>query len=188
MSGRPIRILSTPVLRVVVLLLSLVTLVVGLSGSPASARKHRPRSGTVAPTTAGRFGAVPTLPRIVPTTAAKAPAVSTVQPRTTAATKADPKLRRIGFRTTQKLQDHFAKHGREFGDITIDRYLAMAQDLRDAPLSSQVLEAHQVGGTISRFDRRSGAFIAFDTDLTIRTFFKPNDGEAYFRRAAQTSH
>jgi pyocin large subunit-like protein len=40
-------------------------------------------------------------------------------------------------------------------------------------------------GVVSRFDRRSGAFLAFDSDGTIRTFFRPNDGESYFRRQAR---
>ena len=34
-------------------------------------------------------------------------------------------------------------------------------------------------------DRSTGAFVAFDADSTIRTFFKPNDGEAYFERQAR---
>ena len=102
--------------------------------------------------------------------------------------RSDRGLARIGFRTGQKLHDHFLKHGSEFGNITEAQYLRMAQALRDTPLSGDVLEAMQADGTISRFDRKSGAFMAFDTDLTIRTFFHPNDGEAYFRRAAKRSH
>jgi hypothetical protein len=102
--------------------------------------------------------------------------------------RSDPRLRRIGFRSPTKLHQHFQKHGREFGNITEEQYLAMAQDLRDAPLSKTVIEAEQVGGTVSRFDRSTGGFTAFDRDLTIRTFFRPDDGEAYFKRAAQRSH
>jgi hypothetical protein len=102
--------------------------------------------------------------------------------------RSDPRLRAIGFRSRTKLEQHFEKHGREFGNVTLDQYLAMAQDLRDAPLSDRVVEANQVGGTISRFDRKTGAFTAFDRDLTIRTFFKPNGGEEYFRRAATKKH
>ena len=59
----------------------------------------------------------------------------------------------------------------------------MAQDLRDARLSNRVIEAAQSNGSYARFDRTTGAFIAFNRDLTIRTFFRPDDGEAYFRRA-----
>ena len=117
---------------------------------------------------------------------------TTTQPNrpetTTQSNRTDPRLRRIGFRSQTKLDEHFAKHGGEFGRITEDQYLAMAQDLRDALVSNRVIEATQLDGTISRFDRQSGAFLAFNDDLTIRTFFKPNDGEAYFRRAAGRTH
>jgi hypothetical protein len=102
--------------------------------------------------------------------------------------RSDPRLRAIGFRSRTKLVQHYEKHGREFGNISQDQYLSMAQDLRDAPLSKRVVEANQLGGTISRFDRQTGAFTAFDRDLTIRTFFKPNGGEDYFRRAATKTH
>ena len=34
-------------------------------------------------------------------------------------------------------------------------------------------------------DRSSGTFLAFNPDLTIRTFFKPNDGESYFHRQSK---
>ena len=94
----------------------------------------------------------------------------------------------IGFRSTAKLRDHWRKHGREFGSVTEAQYLLMAQSLRDAPLSGVIAAAVQPGGTLSRFDRSSGAFLAYDPDLTIRTFFKPDAGEAYFRRAARRSH
>ncbi len=102
--------------------------------------------------------------------------------------RSDPRLRRIGFRSQSKLEQHFQKHGREFGDITIEEYLVMAQDLRDAPLSKTVIETTQKDGTISRFNRQTGGFMAFESDLTIRTFFHPNDGERYFWRAASRSH
>jgi hypothetical protein len=112
-----------------------------------------------------------------------------VKNKTTAnSNRTDPRLRAIGFRSRTKLEQHYQKHGREFGNISLEEYLAMAQDLRDAPLSNRVVEANQVGGTISRFDRKTGAFTAFNRDLTLRTFFKPNGGEDYFRRAATKSH
>ena len=94
----------------------------------------------------------------------------------------------IGFASTSKLHEHYLKHGQEFGNVSESQYLAMAQDLRDVALSNNVLEAEQVSGTVSRFNRKTGAFLAFNHDLTIRTFFHPNDGETYFRRAAKLRH
>ena len=95
---------------------------------------------------------------------------------------------RIGFRTRRQLQEHFAKHGAEFGRITQQEYLRAAQTLRDAPVGGSVEEIRRADGTVSRFDRSTGAFIAFDADGTIRTFFKPNAGESYFRRQATRAH
>jgi pyocin large subunit-like protein len=53
------------------------------------------------------------------------------------------------------------------------------------PTSERIEELVRSDDVITRFDRAAGAFIAFDPDGTIRTFFRPNDGEAYFRRQAR---
>lgn len=93
--------------------------------------------------------------------------------------------REIGFRSQQRLREHFAKHGAEFGQVSRAEYLRLAQSLRDAPSAGEILEVRRGDGVVSRFDRKSGAFVAFDADGTIRTFFRPNDGEAYFQRQAR---
>jgi pyocin large subunit-like protein len=90
-----------------------------------------------------------------------------------------------GFRSARQFDEHFQKHGREFGNITQDQYLHLAQELRDAPAGGQILEAVKPGGVISRFDRGKGYFGAYNSDRTIRTFFIPNDGERYFHRQAK---
>jgi len=89
-----------------------------------------------------------------------------------------------GFRSREQFDEHFAKHGREFGNISQEQYLHLAQELRDAPAGGPILEVVKPHGVVTRFDKRSGAFGAYNRDRTIRTFFKPNDGERYFRRQA----
>jgi pyocin large subunit-like protein len=89
-----------------------------------------------------------------------------------------------GFRTQRQLDEHYQKHGAEFGHVSEGQYLRLAQELRDAPVGGPILEAIKPGGVISRFDRRTGYFGAYNPDRTIRTFFVPNDGERYFRRQA----
>lgn len=89
-----------------------------------------------------------------------------------------------GFRTRRLFEEHYAKHGREFGNISPQEYLERAQALRDAPAGGAILQAVTPDGIISRFDRRSGAFGAYNPDRTIRTFFVPNAGERYFHRQA----
>lgn len=93
-----------------------------------------------------------------------------------------------GFRSRAKLNEHYAKHGSEFGNISKAEYLALAQQLRDAPVGGSILEYVREDGAISRFDKQHGYFGAYDSDGTIRTFFIPNDGERYFRRQAGKRH
>jgi pyocin large subunit-like protein len=89
------------------------------------------------------------------------------------------------FRSPAQLDEHYAKHGAEFGAISRAEYLRLAQQLRDAPVGGPILEARRPSGEFSRFDRRHGYFGAYNRDGTIRTFFIPNDGERYFRRQAR---
>jgi pyocin large subunit-like protein len=91
----------------------------------------------------------------------------------------------IGFATRRKFLDHYEKHGAEFGSISREGYLRQAQILRDSPAGGDIFEAVRADGVITRFDRKTGAFLAFNPDLTIRTYFKPNDGEKYFRRQSK---
>jgi pyocin large subunit-like protein len=95
------------------------------------------------------------------------------------------KRRDIGFTSRAKLLEHYQKHGREFGTITVEEYLRRAQELRDAPVGGDVLEIVRADHVITRFQRSTGSFLAFNRDKTIRTYFKPNTGETYFRRQGQ---
>ncbi len=95
---------------------------------------------------------------------------------------------RVGFTSKRSLEEHFAKHVSEFGSITQAQYLRLAQELRDAKVGGTVRETERADGVITRFDTRSGAFLAFHDDKTIRTFFKPNDGLRYFERQLDKDH
>jgi pyocin large subunit-like protein len=93
-----------------------------------------------------------------------------------------------GFRNPARLDEHYQKHGAEFGAISKAEYLRLAQELRDAPVGGPILEARRPDGEFSRFDSRHGYFGAYNPDKTIRTFFIPNDGERYFHRQARRAH
>jgi hypothetical protein len=90
----------------------------------------------------------------------------------------------VGFADPRRLEEHYEKHGAEFGHITRQEYLHQAQLLRDARAGGPILEVVRADGVTTRFDRETGAFIAFNANGVIRTFFKPNDGERYWRRQA----
>ena len=91
----------------------------------------------------------------------------------------------VGFVDARRLEEHYEKHGGEFGPISRQDYLRQAQLLRDSRVGGPVLETVRADRVATRFDRGTGAFIAFNPDGTIRTFFKPNDGERYYRRQAE---
>ena len=56
----------------------------------------------------------------------------------------------VGFANRDRLEDHYRKHGGEFGSITRQEYLRQAQALRDAPAGGPVLEAVRQDGVITR--------------------------------------
>lgn len=120
---------------------------------------------------------------------AGAPATPAARPAGQAAAQSTGSVdARVGFTSTRALEEHYQKHGSEFGSISQPRYLRLAQELRDAPKGGSVREARRQDGVITRFDTRSGAFIAFHEDGSIRTFFKPNDGIRYFERQLEKEH
>jgi len=90
-----------------------------------------------------------------------------------------------GFRSRTQLEEHFAKHGAEFGQVSPEQYLSLAQALRDSTTGADVLLSERPGGGYAKYDRKSNSFGAYDRDGTIRSFFKPNDGERYFIRQAR---
>lgn len=96
-----------------------------------------------------------------------------------------PSRTNVGFVNERRLEEHYEKHGAEFGRITRQDYLRQAQLLRDAQVGGPVLQTVRADGVTTKFDRQTGAFVAFNPNGTIRTFFKPNDGERYYRRQAE---
>ena len=117
------------------------------------------------------------LPSVAPSRTSSGTQVGHATPDAGVAIRAE-----IGFRTHDELVEHYRKHGSEFGSVTMDAYLLLAQTLRDRPAGGALLEAVRADRVITRYDRASGAFLAFNRDGTIRTFFRPNAGEAYYRR------
>lgn len=116
------------------------------------------------------------------------PAAPAAQPKSSSPSSNTAVDARVGFTSKRALEEHFAKHGREFGSLSQAEYLRLAQELRDAAATGSVREARRDDGVTTRFDTRSGAFVAFNPDKTIRTFFKPNDGLRYFERQLDKEH
>ena len=84
----------------------------------------------------------------------------------------------IGFVDQRRLDEHYEKHGAEFGRITKQDYLHQAQLLRDAAVGGPVLQTVRADGVTTRFDRQTGAFIAFN----------PQRHDPYLLQAATTAN
>lgn len=61
----------------------------------------------------------------------------------------------VGFADPRRLDEHFDKHGPEFGRISKQDYLRQAQLLRDAKAGGPILEAVRRDGVITRYDQQT---------------------------------
>ncbi len=78
------------------------------------------------------------------------------------------------------LVEHFEKHGQEFGYATKEEYLQGANEVINNPSSLHKYEAED--GDDCYYLQSTNEFVVVSPDGTIRTYFKPDDGVAYFNR------
>ncbi len=127
--------------------------------------------------------AATTTPPAATTTAP--PAATTEAPSTTTATEAEPEEEPIEiaytFRNQSTYDSHYEKHRDEFGDITQDEYLELANKLIFSDADT-VLTKYAEDGDFMYFDTATGYFLVLSPDDYIRTFFVPNDGIRYWER------
>jgi len=71
-----------------------------------------------------------------------------------------------------QLEAHYQKHGGQFGDITIDQYLAQARNLLDTAPGDDVLEKIRPNGDILHYRASTGEFAVMTPRGRIRTYFK----------------
>ena len=107
--------------------------------------------------------------------------VATTTAQTTT-TKRDVFSSGTQFRNKDRFEEHYQKHvinQAEFGDITKEEYLALAQELVDTP-GSQVLTKNNDDGDTLFYDPDTNSFAVVSGDGYLRTFFKPSAGQKYF--------
>ncbi len=115
----------------------------------------------------------------VVTTEKTTEATTTVE---TTTTKRDVFSSGTQFRNKDRFEEHYQKHvinQAEFGDITKEEYLALAQELVDTP-GSQVLTKNNDDGDTLFYDPDTNSFAVVSGDGYLRTFFKPSAGQKYF--------
>jgi hypothetical protein len=114
-----------------------------------------------------------------------ADAVGSIIPETTADTTApaasEKNAKWYTFRNKTRYNEHYENHGAEFGNITKDEYLQLANDLINNK-SDRVLHKYSEDGDYMYFDQDTGYFLVLSEDGYIRTFFVPNKGIDYWNR------
>jgi pyocin large subunit-like protein len=79
---------------------------------------------------------------------------------------------RAGDFAPGQLEEHYLKHGYQFGQITQEQYLKDAQALLDAVPGGDVLEKIRPNGDIEHFRVSTGEFAVMTKRGRIRTYYK----------------
>jgi hypothetical protein len=78
------------------------------------------------------------------------------------------------FADQVKLEDHFARHGRDFGARSATEYQTMANGFLTDPLPVGVLEKTRSNGDVVRYNPTTEQFGIVTNNGAIRTYYKPD--------------
>lgn len=93
---------------------------------------------------------------------------------------ADGDIIEIRFETSESMRKHYMKHSKEYGDISIESYLSLANELANAPASDDVEKIARSDGSTAIYRFSTNDFLVVTKDGSIRTFFKPKSGKEYW--------
>ncbi len=96
----------------------------------------------------------------------------------------DPFSEGTQFRNGDRFEEHYQKHvidQQEFGNITREEYMTLAQALVDTPGPKAQSKQNSDGDTLY-YDADTNSFAVVSPDGFIRTFFKPSAGQSYYDR------
>lgn len=98
------------------------------------------------------------------------------------ASETEKAVQKYYFRSEKLFDSHYEKHGAEFGDITQDEYLDLANELINAEGDNILHKTEKEDGDFLYYDTETNEFLVLSTDGYIRTFFKPSAGLDYWER------
>jgi pyocin large subunit-like protein len=77
------------------------------------------------------------------------------------------------------LEDHFARHGGDFGARNAEEYAAQAEAFLHRAKATGLPAKRDTDGSLRIYDSATGTFGAYNANGTTRTFFKPGSAD-YF--------
>ena len=87
----------------------------------------------------------------------------------------------VRFETPENMQKHYDKHIDKYGNISISEYIALANELVNAKDTDDIERIVRSDESTAIYRFSTNDFLVITKDGYIRTFFKPDDGEAYWR-------
>jgi hypothetical protein len=87
---------------------------------------------------------------------------------------------RYTFKSESLLQEHFNKHGSELGYTSTAKYESRANEVIHSPDALHKKELED--GDSIYYIKETNELVILSTDGYIRTYFKPEDGIAYYNR------
>jgi len=93
----------------------------------------------------------------------------------------DAPATRLTWGSMASLQDHFDRHGRDFGAKSPDDYAAQAWRFRQRAVAEKLPMKLDTDGTVRVFDPKTRAFASFNRNGTTKTYFRP-DNPSYWQR------
>jgi hypothetical protein len=82
----------------------------------------------------------------------------------------------------ETLIDHYRRHGADFEATSARDYARMAYDFYVRAREEKFPKKIAPDGTLRIYDRKTNTFGAYNSDGTTKTFFKPKNGERYWKR------
>ncbi|MEQ1854500.1 MAG: fibronectin type III domain-containing protein, partial [Chthoniobacteraceae bacterium] len=132
---------------------------------------------------AGKAGAAP---EERPTVLEKIARAITKPPETSPPPAPKPVVRdapatRLTWGNMPSLQDHFDRHGGDFGAKSPDDYAAQAWRFRERAVAERLPMKLDTDGTLRVWEGKTGTFAAYNRDGSTKTYFKPGSPD-YFAR------
>lgn len=88
---------------------------------------------------------------------------------------------KVEFSSPELLKKHYSKHQSEFGGISEERYIELANELANADPSDDVEMLIRSDGSVSIYKFSTNEFLVITKEGNIRTYFKPQKGADYWR-------
>jgi hypothetical protein len=88
----------------------------------------------------------------------------------------------VTWRRSQTLDTHYKKHGKNLNVTSAEDYAHQASEFRTRAQNEKLPAVVDKDGVTRYYDPKTNTFGSYNPDGTTRTYYKPEEGQEYFRR------